>query len=315
MVNTNDIDAAAERAWLMAYKAQAGFSWATLAERSGIAQGTISQFGPGKYSGDNLAVAQSVARFRRTVEQQAELSMDVPETPGYMQTRTAAQINRLLAWAQRGRMVVIVGGPGIGKSTVCEHYAASASNVWMATMAESTAGLNPMQIELLSVMGEPDAKGAPHQLSRRICEKVKNANGLIILDEANKLTEKAVEEARSWHDRTGVGLALVGNNNVLSRLEGGSRKEAYAQLYSRVDMRMIRALPLPDDIALIAEAWGVTDPKETAFLLGVGAKPGGLRSVTKVMELASMMALDGQDRGIDHMRDAWAQLSTRPVAA
>ncbi|KAK0348034.1 hypothetical protein LTR94_038830, partial [Friedmanniomyces endolithicus] len=62
-------------------------------------------------------------------------------------------------------------------------------------------------------MGEPDAKGAPHQLSRRICEKVRNANGLIILDEAQKLTEKAVEEARSWHDRTGVGLALVGNDS------------------------------------------------------------------------------------------------------
>ncbi|MEP9402061.1 AAA family ATPase [Sphingomonas silueang] len=313
MTHSPTVTAAQE--WLMRHKVDTGASWQVLAERSGIAQGTLSQFGPGSYKGDMEEVARKVARFRSTVEAQAELALDMPEAPRFVLTRTAAHIKRLLTWGHRGKLIVIAGGPGIGKTTVCRDYAANASNVWVATMSESTAGLNPMQIELLAAMGEPDAKGAPHQLSRRICEKARGAGALIILDEAQKLTEKAVEEARSWHDRTGVGLALVGNDTVLSRLEGGSRKANYAQLYSRVDMRMIRAVPSAEDVEQIAAAWGVGDEREVAYLVALGTKPGGLRSVTKVMELASMLAFDDGARDLTHIRAAWAQLSTRPVAA
>lgn len=309
------IDIAAERSWLMQHRTDSGLTWKALAEQSGIALGTISQFGPGTYKGDSEGVARQVQRYRQTVETQVELAAELPLKPGVQATRTLGQIQRLLRWAHMGRLIVIAGGPGIGKTTSIADYARAASNVFLATMSESTAGLNPMQIEVLHAMGEPDARGAPHQLSRRICDKVRGANALIIIDEANKLSEKAIEEARSWHDRTGVGLALVGTDSVLTRMEGGSRKKSHAQLYSRVDMRMIREVPFAEDAAKLAAAWGVTEPREIDFLIALATKPGGLRSLTKVMELATMLSFDDGTRTVTHLKAAWAQLSTRPIAA
>jgi len=314
-VPTASVDVTAERTWLMQHKDESGLSWKVLAEQSGIKYGTISTFGPGTYTGDNEAVARQVRRYRETVEIQAEMAAELPLKPGIQPTKTLGQIQRLFRWAHMGRLIVVAGGPGIGKSTAAEDYARTASNVFFATMSESTAGLNPMQIELLGAMGEPDARGAPHQLSRRICEKVRGANALIIIDEANKLSEKAIEEARSWHDRTGVGLALIGTDSVLTRMEGGSRKKSHAQLYSRVDMRMIREVPFAEDAAKLAAAWQVVDPREVEFLIAIGTKPGGLRSLTKVMELATMLSFDDGKRTLTHLRAAWAQLSTRPIAA
>lgn len=309
------INVEGERAWLMTHKTESGLSWKDIADRSGIPQGTISQFGPGTYRGDNEDVARKVLRYRQTVEAQAELQQDVPQTPGFIETRTATQIKRLLAWAHMGKMVVVAGGPGIGKTRACGQYAAGASNVFLATMSQSTAGLNPMQVELLAAMGEHDATGTPQRLSRRICDKVREKRALIIIDEAQALTEKALEELRSIHDRTGVGLVLVGNDGVLQRLEGGARKAAYAQLYSRVGMRMIRAVPLTEDAVAIAEAWGLTKPAEVNFIVEIATKPGGLRSATMVMELATMLGLDDGERTLTHLKAAWAQLSTRPIAA
>ncbi len=313
--STTHIDAAAERSWLLRHKSETGLSWKEIADRSGIPQGTVSQFGPGTYKGDNDDVARKVVRYRQTVEAQAELLMDVPQAPGFVPTRTATQINRLLAWAHMGKMVVIAGGPGLGKTRACENYAAGASNVFMATMSQSSAGLNPMQMELLAAMGEPDATGTPQKLSRRICDKVRGKRALIVIDEAQALTEKALEELRAIHDRTGVGLVLVGNDGVLQRLEGGARKAAYAQLYSRVGMRMIRNVPLTEDAVSIAEAWGLTESREINFIVEIATKPGGLRSATMVMELATMLGLDDGERTLTHLRAAWAQLSTRPMAA
>ncbi|MFM9673702.1 AAA family ATPase, partial [Streptomyces galilaeus] len=81
-----------------------------------------------------------------------------------------------------------------------------------------------------------------------VCELVRSLHlPLLIIDEAQHLSEKAIEEIRSWNDKVGLGIALFGNVKVLRRIEGGGRDDAFAQLYSRLSMRMIRPLPLQAD--------------------------------------------------------------------
>jgi DNA transposition AAA+ family ATPase len=310
------IDVEEQRSWLMSHKGLTGASWTVLATQSGIPAGTLSQFGPGSYKGDNEKVARDVFRFRQHLAMQAELDVEAPEIPGFIETPTSRRLISLLRWAHRGRIVVAAMGPGTSKTVTCRHYRDSASNVWLATMTPSTANMNNMMIELLSVMGERDAHGSSQMLSRRIRERVQGSGGLIILDEAQHLSEKAIEEIRSWHDVTGVGIALFGNESVVGRLEGGSRKAAYAQLFSRVAMRHIQNLPLPEDARVLAGAWGVEDPKLVAFIVSKSQMPGGLRGVTMMLELATMIAVsERRPLELSHLGDAWAQLVSRPLAA
>lgn len=312
------LDVDEQRAWLIDHKAATSASWSELAKRLDIPSGTLSQFGsPQGYRGDEGRLAGKVFQYRQLLASQADIEIEAPVVPGYFMTNTGQQLIQLLRWSQRGRVVVAALGPGNSKTSTAKHFAACYPNVFIATMTPSTAGVNTMQVEVLDALGERNAVGTPQRLSRQIKERVRDmANPVILIDEAQHLTEKAIEEIRSWHDNTGVGIALFGNESVIQRLEGGNRRAAFAQLYSRVSLRVVRSVPLQGDVDKMAEAWGIHDEKTTLYLRKISMLPGGLRNGTMALELASMTAAsEGRAVAPEHLQDAWAMLSSRAVTA
>ena len=310
------IDIEDQRNWIVDHRKQTGMSWSELAKRTGIAQGTISQFGGEHgYAGDEEKVAEKVLRFRQLLAAQASIQVDAPELPGYFETETSKQLTSMLAWAQRGRVVLAALGAGLGKTSAAKQFRACYSNVFLATMTPATAGVNTMQIEVLEALGEKNASGTPQKLSRRIRERVANVGSpLLIVDEAQHLSEKALEEIRGWYDAAGLGIALFGNVGVLQRLQGGNRSDAFAQLFSRVSLKVVRLLPLGGDVDAMAQAWGIFDDSVIAYLRKICMTPGGLRGGTMALELGSMIAAsEKKPLALDHLQDAWAQLSSRTV--
>ena len=315
---TQPIDVEEQRRWLVDHRAAAGLSWSEISKRINIPSGTLSQFGSEKgYSGDESKLAQKIYQYRQLLASQAAIEVEAPETPGYFETQTSKQLSHVLAMAQRGRIVVAALGPGLGKTMTAKQYAACYPNVFHCTMTPSTAGVNNMQIEVLDAMGERDAAGTPQKLSRRIRDRVRNLrHPLLILDEAQHLSEKALEEVRSWNDAEGLGIALFGNETVLQRLEGGNRRAAFAQLFSRVSLRVVRSQPLKADIDALAEAWKIHDDLVTGYLHKICLTPGGLRSGSMALELAWMLASsEAKPLELSHLQDAWAQLSNSKVLA
>lgn len=69
----------------------------------------------------------------------------------------------------------------------------------------------------------------PQKRSRATSSRLKGTQGLLIVDEAQHLSAGAIDQLRAVHDRAEVGLALLGNEEVWSRIDGGGRK-AQAQL-------------------------------------------------------------------------------------
>jgi DNA transposition AAA+ family ATPase len=310
------VDVTEQREWLLEHKRVAGSSWTALASQTGIPHGTLSVFAGGKYQGDNERLAREIYRFRQHLSTQADLAMEAPDVPEYYETPTARRLQSLLTWAQRGRIVAAATGPGCGKTKALRNYRDAMSNVWLVTGKPSCSGVNNMQIEVLAALGERAARGSMQVLSQRIRDRVRNTGGLLAFDEAQELSERALNEIRSWHDDTGIGIALFGNETVIARIEGGNRRAAFAQLYSRIGMRLVQNLPLADDARALADAWEVHDQKQTDFIIKKSQQPGGLRTVTMMMELATMVASsEKRDRELSHLQDAWAQLVSRPLAA
>jgi DNA transposition AAA+ family ATPase len=145
---------------------------------------------------------------------------------------------------------------------------------------------------------------------------LRGKQALIIIDEAQHLSSQALDQLRSIHDLAKTGIVLSGNETVYGQLEGGSRRAQYAQLFSRVGMRMKQNTPRAKDICDIIKGWAVDDPECIRLLKAIGRKPGALRTLTKVIRLSFLLAAgDEQSLGAPHIRRAYAQLSSETMEA
>lgn len=212
----------------------------------------------------------------------------------FVETYSAERILSGLAYAQAfGDLVAIYGGPGVGKTRSIQHYQSLYPNVWVVTLSPSCSGVVPALEEICDAVGLSDVSGGARRLARAIRSRVLGAEGLLILDEAQHLSQGAIEEIRSLHDwcraeseEQAVGVALVGNETVYSRLTGPQRAAAFAQLYSRIGMRIYLARPTPGDVRALARQYQVTDKKCLALLERVADRPGALRGCVKALRLA-----------------------------
>jgi hypothetical protein len=318
MNNPDDlpIDVAEMRAWLLAHKEATGRSWSELAPLTGLKTGTLSPWATDRYAGDNERVAREVYRYRQTLESQAARDDGVLSDPGYFETPTAARLRALLVIAHRGRITVGATGPGTGKTMAMREYKSSVSNCWIATMKPTTKGLTAMIGEVLRAVGGQAKGGWTRHLSHQVSTNIAGRRGLLVIDEANHLEVEALEEIRAWHDDTGVGICLLGNEELLMRIRGGPRRDAFARLNSRIAQSHVQNLPLAEDVEVFCDAWGLRDAGMRSLLKRIAMTPGagGLRECRQIVEGGSMFAADdGAPLSLSHLRLAQETRATSHI--
>ena len=310
-VDTTDMEAI--RARLRMELASAEISGAEAAKMIGLGGSTLLAWMGGKYAGDNAKVAKLVATWLEARPTQARVQMTHAPVC-FTATKTAQAFVAVLETAQFAPdIVVIAGGAGVGKTTTCRHYAATHRNVWLLT-AEPAMASDFAVLERLCVL-HGVREYSPAARSFALQQKMMGSNGLIVVDEAQHLRTGAIEQLRSLHDLAGVGLALVGNESVYARIDGGGRRAEFAQLFSRVGMRMRRPKPYRDDIEALLDAHDVTGDPERKLLKAVASKPGALRAMVKTIRVARMLAqVAGEEFTADHVRTAWQRVAdTAPI--
>lgn len=279
-----------------------------------VAEGTFGPWLAGSYAGDNEKVATKVHRLLLTREEQAQMAAVVPEAPGWQPTKSAEKILTVLDHCQLwGDLGVIGMGPGLGKTETVNHFPNLRPRVWVATMAPSTKGINTALVAMLEAMGEDEAKGTPLALSRRVAKKA-TKGGLIIIDEAQHLSQLAVDEFRSIHDRTGVGMVFSGDETVF-QLFDSARRKAFAQYHSRIGIVHRQARAFPEDTEILAAAHGITDGPTIRVLRDLAKLPGALRGVTKtVLSARRISAITGVAMSPRLINEAWASRTDRQAA-
>lgn len=289
-----------------------GITQADIAKEAGIAYGTFTPWMGGTYKGDNAGIGAKVARWLETRRERKRTAAVLPKAPEFLVTPTAEAITSILSYSQMAPdFGVIVGGAGIGKTSAIEHYQRRHPNVYVITGEPCMSSPNNLLLAIAEAMGVIERSA--NKLSRAIVARLKNTGALIIIDEAQHLGSAALDQLRTLHDLSQCGVAVAGNESVMARLQGGEARGAqFAQLYSRVGMRMTQAKSRAKDICAIVGAWGIeTSSKEAELLKTIGRKPGALRSLTKTIRLASMLASGaGEEFSVKHIRQAWSQLSS-----
>ena len=284
-----------------------GIKYSVIARETGLSTTALSQFMNENYRGDNDSVSGKLTvwldnRHRKTNE--------MPQAPDFVQTRTVRQIWSALQYAQLAQCIsVIYGSPGVGKSKALQQFALERPNVWLITVSPSRSSLSECLYELALELGASDAPRRAGQLGRVIRRKLRGTSGLLIIDEADHLDYPVLEELRILQEETGIGLALVGNHQVYSKLTGGnSRNVDFARLFSRIAKKVAILKTKKDDVKAISDAWGLGD-KERDLVAQLAERPGALRTVSHTLRLAAMFAVGGNESLSEkHIRAAVADL-------
>lgn len=261
-----------------------------IANASGVKLGTLGVWLSGKYAGRNDRVAAEMQRWLDTREARKRVEMVAPKAPAFVWTKTAEDVTALLRQAQHmPDMAICVGPPGVGKTTAAAQYARTNSNVWKITANPSVISPRAVLYELCRVLGQYGT-GMASKVTRSVCDKVRGTGGLIIIDEAQHLSPEAHDLVRSIHDDADIGIALLGNETIHTRLEGDGKREKFAQLTSRIGVRIKVPPARKRDIDALLTAWEIDGAPERGLLHAIARKPGALRLMSKTLKLAHMMA-------------------------
>jgi DNA transposition AAA+ family ATPase len=281
----------------------------SLAKEIGVGDSTFAAWLAGKYAGDNESVAIKVSTWLDARESMAKARLSLP--PDVPETITHTQ-DLFIAALEQAQMVpdiaVLIGGAGVGKSTACRRYKATRPNVWLITADPSLASPAAMLDCLSEEVGAPET--VARRRSRAIIKRLTDTKGLIIIDEANHLATAAIEQLRAIQDAAGVGLAFAGTQRLWSRIDGGGRKAEFAQLYSRVGIRVSVARPFKRDIEAVLDAAQVEDSAVRGRLATIAGKGGALRSMNKTLRMARLLATGtGEELTARHVDVTWERLS------
>lgn len=269
---------------------QASITQAQLAREAGVNAGALSAYLNDNYKG---TIADVEAKLTAYLEKKAVQAREFVEAPAFIETETAKQIFGSCLFAQISKCLVpIYGASGVGKTKAIQAFKKSNANVWLVTASPARASLSEILYEIALELGIADAPRRKGTLSRLIAKKIENTEGLLIIDEADHLPYEALEELRIMQEEVDIGLVLVGNDKVYTRMKGGIRHDdAYARLWSRVAKKTAIHKVKKRDVQLIATAWGLeTDEEALKVMQSITETGGGLRILTQTLRLAAMVA-------------------------
>lgn len=200
-----------------------------------------------------------------------------------------------------GDISLIYGEAGLGKTFSLRQYAKENDVIYveLRDCDKSTKGVCE---RILEVVGN-GKRGNDRVLINTIINHLKNHPQLIIIDEAQHLLLKAVENLRAINDATETGMVLCGNPHIYDQMHGKGQAH-FAQLYSRIGIRRCIVSPNMNDIQAIFSVYGL-DSDSLQFLHGLSLQWGGIRNCIKIFNMAQDMAQKlNEPLSIGHLQTA-----------
>ncbi|MDR2012148.1 MAG: AAA family ATPase [Rhodanobacter sp.] len=212
----------------------------------------------------------------------------------WIETPTATKIMELLSYAQVTHDVVLLYGPGgAGKSEAATEYTVTRDGARYVAMSPATAGIVPALKAIGDVVGAlPEKAAGAAALHEGIIRRVGpyGSTRFLIVDEAQCLSDAALDQLRAIHDAARIGIALIGSPALYSRLSGGDGAVMLDGLRNRIGRTLSLPGVTPDDAGAALDAWAIRDAKLRRSLMDASAKPGGMRNMVKALRFAGVLA-------------------------
>lgn len=212
------------------------------------------------------------------------------EDSAFCETPTASRVLELLSYCRDYRdMGIVVGSPGVGKTTALRRYADTHTETYFCTMRSSVSSLSAALAHICAALGEYGATKSA-ETSQIICNRIRwtGEDAMLIIDEAQELKDTVINELRGIHDATGLPIVFCGNRDFRSRFNN-TRAAAFAQFTSRVGIRLELWESSIADIETVCRHHKVQGKRAWTYLTDHAAS-GGLRTVSKLIAPAARIA-------------------------
>lgn len=277
-----------------------------LAKKLDVSDTVLSLFLAGNYTGDNNKVAEKAKQYFKIGSVRSRLTPD----PNYSEKLVnTMRITEYLQMAHASNEILLLYGPaGCGKTTALKHYAENNNGVVYIEADATTGTPRAILLTLLESLGGQPV-GSTTQVMKNILRELKGTNRLIIIDEAQHLTERSFDTIRAINDKVGVGLVYSGNPSILKQMYG-RREQEFDQLYSRIGLHceLFNKYSIAD-IKNIFSGLDVSDDC-VKHLRKLAQNKGGLRLMIKQYKnAANIAAVLGQSLNVEHLQEAARRMS------
>ena len=168
------------------------------------------------------------------------------ETQALQQTRALAKAIMRARTARIGR---ITGAPGTGK-TIAGHFLVEEGIGDAVRICANACVSRKTLLQRLCTELELPTRGTIDSLLTAICNEIDGR--LIVLDEANHLTWKHLEQLRYLPDEAGAGLLLIGTELLERSFLDGRTGVYLAQMARRIGGKQLKFMPMVDETEIAA---------------------------------------------------------------
>lgn len=189
---------------IKAFMAKNDFTQTAMAKLSRINEGTFSSVMSGKYpTNPGKHLVKAMTAIENYEPRKRHSPDEVIETSVFKIVQTACQMARRNRNIAVGSMYV-----GLGKTTAAKHYANGDPNVHLIE-ADPAMNANTLTRQLAKSLKIIGGKTVADRYEE-IIEQLHGTDSLIIVDEAETMSAKALHLIRRIRDKAGIGVVLLG---------------------------------------------------------------------------------------------------------
>lgn len=264
-----------------------------IAKQAGFGEQILSALLKDKYTGDSAAY---IEKLRKWVNVQAERGVKTEfknglKEPEFVMLPTTKNLMSIMQVSQSlKRWGMAYEGSGVGKTEAAREYQREHPNVWIVTVSEFARTSMAVVDELSRQMGV-DVQGLTlARKSERLKEALDGAHGLIVIDEAQYLSDNTLNGIRILAEGL-AGVVLLGNDVVRSRMQATRSVINLRPIWSRTIRPLRIETSSNDDIKAYMNAWGINDKTMVAYAQKVIPKTNGqLRTLCDSIKLGCSLA-------------------------
>lgn len=191
-------------AFLKKYMEENGRKQVEVAAELGVSGGLVSSFLAGTYKTPH-AIIPKVQELAKIHEKKAV----TPKEPDFVETSVSRTVTNAIAYAHlRGTVAVVYGDAGVGKTFAVREYMkrnSLALGITISPTYASVTGVNELIAEQLGVRERGDRK-----ITREIVAKLRNSGRVLVIDEAQHLTVRALTTCAACQMNPASGLRWSG---------------------------------------------------------------------------------------------------------
>lgn len=281
--------------YLKRYKEETGKTQAAIARQLGISESALSSFLSGTYK-TPWKVCEKVAALQKVCEKKKV----APKEPGYVPTSVSQTVMNAIRYCHiQGKIAVVYGDAGVGKTMAVRQYLKDdglAVGITISPTYASITGVNELLAEQIGVR-----ERVARKITSEIIGKLKGSGRVLIIDEAQHLTVRTLNHLRCISDESGVGIALIGNDEVYTKMKGSGRSD-FAQLFSRIGMRrqVLTSSITREDVEAVFGQYDI-DGSALEVLYRICRTSYGLRGAVNVFVNTAAVFQEVTDAGVARM--------------